>query len=517
MLKKYFEWLRNFLALVGLISLIGGVAGTLFVLKRHDPRELGEKVLKKAGLEHSVLARMLQQDPSRPAGVHFPFQGGADWAGHGAVNKRKLLPVLYFRSQTPVPRQWQTLAGIGPVTVQQYKRIVNVSTVKGFLSALKHAGAGDIILLAPGVYRIKAYNVNISSPGTARWPICVRAGHLGEVTLEMDTFEGFFVNAPFWIFENLDIKGVRKNHDGQEHAFHVVGEGNGFVLRNCRVHEFNAIIKANGTRGKDGKVHYPDNALIEDNTLYNSEVRRTSKPVNALDVVSCNNWIVRGNFISDFAKGEGNRISYAAFIKGNSSGGVFENNLVIGEYRTSGGVRVGLSFGGGGTGKRFLRGGESDTEHRNGIIRNNVVMYFTDVAVYLNKAAGTKIYNNTFYKTMGIDVRFKSSSADIKNNLMTGRIKNRDGGTSIQDNNIIVPASSVLKKDFSDWFVDPMKGDFSLKKQGPFIDSALILPEVYEDFCGRPRSDKPDVGAFEYEAHSGPCRLIGVALNRDIS
>jgi len=508
--RTLFEQARNVLAVIGLISIVVSIGLTLFIFRHYSysPGTIGRKVLEKSGLANTGFAKVLKPASMRPAGLHFPPQGSDRWAGAGAVTTRELMPVIYFRKNLPVPRQWHTIAGLSPVSVQRSKRQVNVENSVQFIRALKKAAPGDMIVLKPGVYPVRAYNININHAGTAEMPICVRAQTLGQVRIELDTLEGFLINAPYWIFENLEIKGVRKNHGSQEHAFHVIGKGRSFVLRNSRVHEFNAIIKANGTGGSGGKTLYPDNVLIENNTFYNSEVRRTSKPVTFIDVVGASHWIVRGNFISDFAKGEGDKISYAAFFKGNSSGCIFENNLVIGEYRHTGGVRVGLSFGGGGTGKKFFRNGRTDVEHSHGIIRNNVVMYCPDVAVYLNKAADTKIYNNTFYKTMGIDVRFRASTAVIKNNLMTGRIKDRDGGTSVRENNVVVSGKSWLKKGFQSWFQNPDKGDFSLKSGGPFIDKAQLLPEIYEDICGNPRPSNPDIGAYEYNTGT-ICRLIG--------
>ena len=132
----------------------------------------------------------------------------------------------------------------------------------------------------------------------------MKARQLGQARIELNSAEGFLVSSPYWIFENLDIKGINPTHDYGEHAFHVVGNAKGFVLRNCRVHDFNSIIKANGTRGQDGKIHFPDNALIENNSFYNSTVRRTSNPVNAIDVVGADNWIINGNFIANFQKGK---------------------------------------------------------------------------------------------------------------------------------------------------------------------------------------------------------------------
>ena len=65
-----------------------------------------------------------------------------------------------------------------------------------------------------------------------------------------------------------------------------------------------------------------------------------------------------------------------------------------------------------------------------------------------------------------------------------------------------------FKKDFSDWFINPDKADFSLKKKGPFIDKGKLLPEIYEDICGSPRVAIPDIGAYEYN-NTNICKLIG--------
>lgn len=509
-LRRLYEIIKNFLAAVGLISIVGSAAVLFFIVKSYNypPHIIGQKILKRAGFGDSGFAQALKPSPIKPAGLKMPDQGKGNWSGHGALNNRELQPVIYNRNGFPIPQQWRRMTDLSQVTVQNHGRSISVQDSKNFIQALKKAVAGDIITLMPGKYVVNTYNINIQSSGTANLPICVRANRLGEVVIEFDTFEGFLINAPHWIFENLDIKGITKNHDRGEHAFHLIGKGKGFVLRNSRIHEFNSMIKANGTKDSKGTRTYPDGALIENNTFYNSEIRRTRNPVTFIDVVGADNWILRGNFISDFAKGDGDQISYAAFIKGNASGSVFENNLVIGEYRHSGGTRVGLSFGGGGTGKSFFRKGKTDIEHSNGIIRNNIIMYCPDVAVYLNKAANTKIYNNMFYKTRGIDIRFSESSAVIKNNLLSGRINNRDGGKSTSTSNIIVSEKSFFKKDFSDWFVNPDKADFSINEQGPFIDKGEFLPEIYEDICGFPRTGVPDIGAYEY-TNTKLCTLIG--------
>ncbi|MBU1340615.1 MAG: right-handed parallel beta-helix repeat-containing protein [Proteobacteria bacterium] len=506
---KQFVW--NALALFGLICLIVISISGFYVLKsyHYPPHIIGQKLLKKMGLGSSRLAQKLAPPPVRPMDLIMPDPGHPDWRGHGARNDILMAPVLYSAEGRPFPKAWLGKVDMGDYSIQNYIRKVLVRDSKRLIWAVKNAEPGDVITLAPGTYTVKAYNIYLKKSGTRKMPICVRAEHLGEVTIEMNSLEGFHIVSPYWVFENIEFKGINPNHGQGEHAFHITGKAKGFVLRNCRLHEFNAMIKANGIKDNSGLASFPDDALIENNSFYNSQIRKTSRPVTFIDVVGANNWIVRGNFIADFSKGQGDTISYAAFVKGNASGTIFENNLVIGEYRHTGGVRVGLSLGGGGTGKKFFRNTVSDVEHSKGIIRNNVVMYCKDVGIYLNKAADTKIYHNLLYRTMGVDVRFPQSSAIIENNLLTSRVSNRDGGTSRLKNNVIVKNGFFRKTDFSKWFENPQMAEFSLKNNDLLIDKAILLPGIFEDICGTLRDQTPDIGPFEYK-DKRTCSLIGL-------
>ena len=504
MYKKIFNIICNLLAVIGLCSLIAAGFGAYLVARSYNmpPRQLALKALKKVGLEQSAVAELVKPQPVKPKGLELPDLNDPSWKGHGARADCQMAPVVYDAQGRPVPRAWME-QGWEARPASGVVRSVAVRDVKEFLAAIKEAEPGDEITLAAGVYRIQSRNIEIMRGGTPVQPVVVKANRLGEAVIELDSLEGFWVNAPYWAFENLEFKGVTKNHDYGEHAFHIVGGGKGFVLRNCRLHEFNSMIKGNGHRGRDGETTFPDNVLIENNHFFNSEIRRTSHPVTFIDVVGPDHWIVRGNLIADFCKGEGDRISYAAFLKGNSSTGVFENNLVIGEYRTTGGVRVGLSLGGGGSGAQFSRHGSNAVEHTGGVVRNNILMYCSDVGLYLNRARYTKVFNNTFYRTLGLDVRFSASSAVIRNNLLSSRIEERDGGISIQDHNLVVDVD-----DFKAWFRDPDRGDFSLKDGDDVIDKGVSMDPVWEDFCGNVRNGLLDLGAIEYGKSSSGCAPV---------
>ncbi|MFK7956583.1 MAG: hypothetical protein AB8B96_10835 [Lysobacterales bacterium] len=378
----------------------------------------------------------------------------------------------------------------------------DVATPGELIAAIDSALPGDVITLLPGTYGISATRISVSRSGTSSQPITVRAPALGDALIRWDSagsfVEGFLISAPWWRFENLDIEGVCSNDSDCEHAFHVVGGADSTILRGNRLHGFNAMLKANGSSGE-----FPDDVLVERNELFNAAPRNTANPVTPIDVVGGRRWVVRGNTIYDFAKGGGNQISYAAFLKGNSKDGLIERNLVICERFHSGQVRLGLSLGGGGTGPDSICEDLScSPEHEGGIVRNNLVINCpADVGIYLNEAASSQVHHNTLYNNTGIDVRFAASSVDLRNNLLSGEIRNRNGGTSTEVDNL----ENLSNAQMESWFADPANGDFSLLDGAALVDQGMALNSVERDYCGVLRGNPlVDLGALEY-SRSGQC------------
>jgi hypothetical protein len=370
--------------------------------------------------------------------------------------------------------------------------LVPVTDAAELVAAVDAAQPGDVITLAPGVYTL-SQNLLCDTPGTADAAIIVRAAALGDATLRFDALEGFKVSAPHWIFENLEIEGICAAHDDCEHAFHLFGNADFTVIRRNRVRDFNAQIKSNGF---GMPFLFPDDVVIEGNELYDTAPRQTSNPVTKVDVVGGRRWIVRANFIHDFEKAGPDFVSYAAFLKGNSRQGLFERNLVICERDHAGGERVGLSFGGGGSGPPSLcEEGTCTPEHQDGVMRNNLVLHCPDVGIYLNAAQDVGIYGNTLYATAGIDVRFAATVADLRDNVLSGTIRNRDGGTSTEAANL----ESVSPASFAAWFADPAGADLTLLDGSAIVDAGQATAGLVGDYCGRPRaSGAPDLGAVEY-------------------
>ncbi len=311
--------------------------------------------------------------------------------------------------------------------------VVPVSNARQLLRALREARPGTVIEPAPGDYFLQQRAIALAQAGTAVAPIYLRPQRFGEVTLYLNTREGFNVSAPFWVFENLRIRGNCPRHQDCEHALHVVGKAKAFTLRNSEVTDFNAPLKVNLGRYRDGSVSYPDFGLLEYNVFRNPSPRRTNGPVTLLNINAADGWTVRHNLIADFAKLGGDRVSYGAFMKSNSHDGLFEYNVVVCENALPAdeGLRIGLSFGGGGSSVSACRQGDCRREHSNGTMRGNLIAHCSrDVGIYLNRASNSTIAHNLLYNTAGIDVRFASTSAHLSHNLVAGRLSRRDGGTA---------------------------------------------------------------------------------------
>ncbi len=370
-------------------------------------------------------------------------------------------------------------------------RIVLVASADEARRALGAAAAGDTITFLPGKYRIKG-SIRLHRPGAPGAPVVVRADSPGSVVLELDAGEGFVVGAPWWTFENLDIRGVCARPAWCQHAFHVVGKGAHFVARNNRIADFNAHFKINGD-----SQGYPDHGLIEANTLTNTAPRPTHSPVTPIDLVAANGWTVRANLITDFIKDGGDRVSYGAFAKGAASGTVFERNVVICEQTLHGrpGQRVGLSFGGGGTEKPYCRDGKCITEHDGGIMRANLVAGCSDAGIYVNSGAGTRLLDNTLVDTAGVQVRFPESSAELDGNIIDGPVTQRDGALLRLGDNLDTPVAALyagLHRRRA-LFEAPQLLDLRWRGAAP----QRTAPRPSLDLCGAPRPLARAYGAFE--------------------
>jgi hypothetical protein len=357
-----------------------------------------------------------------------------------------------------------------------------VVSVAGLLDATRHAKAGQIIEIAPGNYQLHQ-RIDTDAAGTQFQPITLRAAQPGQVTLNFNTEVAFRVSQPYWVFENMHIRGVCKEDRYCEHAFHIFGAAESTVVRNNLIEDFNADIKINGADNT-----WPDDGLVQYNTLINTRRRETANPVTLIDLVGANHWRVSDNIISNFVKGDGNLVAYGVFMKGASRDGRIERNLIICTPNniSQPGVRVGISFGGGTTGLSFCRDKRCEVEHKSGLAANNIVAHCNDFGVDVNDSTGIVIAYNTLINTAGIDVRGKESSARIYGNMFEGVARQRDGASMTMEAN--------EKTELSDYFESPDSLNFVWRKQPERI---LSLSFVSQDFYGQKRQVGTSPGALD--------------------
>ena len=461
-----------------LLSMLAGAvlavaaAGTAWFLDRHGvtPRALGPYVAKRSSGHNQAIeqsGRWMQQ-------TLISLDRASRYAGDDALLQMR--PGAQAAVAPPVAR-----------------RALAVFSVTQLREAMAAAMPGDVITLAPGEYAIMRGGLAAQRPGAEGSPIVVRAERPGTVTIEMAITEGFKVTAPHWTFENLTIRGTCQYQMYCEHAFHVVGNADHFTARNNTIVDFNSHFKINARR-RD----FPDHGAIIGNTITNTTIRDTGTAVTLVDLVAGSDWVIRGNVITDFIKGGGDRISYGVFAKGAGARNILEQNIVVCEHLLRGpGQRVGMSLGGGGTGKQYCRDGRCITEQDDSVIRSNLIASCSDDGIYLNSAARSVVTHNTVLDTGGIVVRFAESSADVEGNLVDGAIRSRDGGVVRAHDNF---DTSIMALYFG-WH--PVRQLFS----GPSMASLAWAGEPLRrkeppaipapDLCGGQRPTLPAYGAFE--------------------
>ncbi len=185
------------------------------------------------------------------------------------------------------------LAGVTPSVAGP----VPVSTAAQLIAAIDGAAPGDVITLAAGIYDI-SQNLNCDVPGTANAPIVVRSAAPLGALVRFDAVEGFKVSARHWVFEDLDIQGVCAVDSDCEHAFHVFGDADFLAHPPLAPARFQRP-------GEEQHHRRPVSRRRGDRRQRIRRQRcraRPANPVTKIDVVGGRRWIVRANFIHDFEK-----------------------------------------------------------------------------------------------------------------------------------------------------------------------------------------------------------------------
>jgi hypothetical protein len=199
------------------------------------------------------------------------------------------------------------------------------------------------------------------------------------------------------------------------------------------------------------------------------------------DLVGANHWRVQDNLVTNFAKRDGNMVSFGIFMKGASEGGRIERNLVICSPSdiSRPGVRVGISFGGGGTDPGLCRNKACHLyEHRLGLAANNIVAHCNDTGLDVNQSNQVVLAHNTLINTSGVATRGTLAQARLYGNLYEGVARARNGSRiTAEFDETLHPGSAFLNTDglLLDWRETPervpslksLRDDFYRQPRGP--------------------------------------------------
>lgn len=403
------------------------------------------------------------------------------------------------------------ISGIAALHSLAPGRIVHVASYPTLLSACQNALPGDTIIIASGTYTITGVSriMITSRPG----PVLVKGitGNPNDVIVQGQGQDNANVQMIFnldyssqWTFQDLTVR------NSYYHGFKFDHNSTDCVLRNI-------IMRDHGESGVKGTSDppsglYPDRLLIDKCDIgFTGPTGGTRSVVEGIDGVGVNDWIIRRSKFVNIQK-NGNP-AYAIFTKGNSSNTIIEQNIFYNCF-------IGASFGGGGTAPQYFRDNDTQYEHRNGIIRNNVIIRTSDAGIYINKGKNCKISNNTVFECiLTIQLRFVESSGWVRNNLVKPSPNNpnepiirlRDGATLLANEANLSASNS--------YFVMPTGNDNQLDlhlKAGtaPVDGGVNVNPDVTNDYDGfaRPAGGAYDVGAYEYGAI--PIELLTFTVER---
>ncbi len=355
-----------------------------------------------------------------------------------------------------------------------YDSTMIVSNVPELLDAVAYANTnGNVeILLEDGTYQldgmlwIDGINVGFRGNSGNRDAVVVRGqGMVGGATTHI-----FNVDGDYFAVQDMTIGFV------SQHAVQIHGEDDAdYPYFN------NVVFTDTGEQmlkvSTDYGGSHSNNGIVENCSFEYSAGIGPQYYIGGVDGHQCRDWTVRDCYFYGIISPEADLAEHAIHFWSESEGTVVERNRITDCDR-------GIGFGLGGSG------------HGEGIIRNNFVHTTRDVGIGLENASGVDVYNNSLYTVdyaNSIEYRFPGTSGgEIINNLTSGAIASRDGGSATLASNVTSAQSS--------WFQNAATGDLHLSSTAAgVVDAGQTLVDVILDFDSeeRPSGLAYDIGGDE--------------------
>jgi hypothetical protein len=262
-------------------------------------------------------------------------------------------------------------------------------------------------------------------------------------------------------------------------------------IRNCRFRDI-GVRAIKGSAGQDpsvravkGSVRY---CVFENTRIPPADWLFGGDYIAAIDMMALEDWTFSDNVFRNI-RGRNGGGRAAIFIWVRSRQVVVERNLIVNCDR-------GVAFGNPGQSTANLAG-ERLVYVADGVIRNNFIAGGPDCGIELWYADGIKVQHNTIWRPernwrRGIRIGTGTAHTEVVNNLVHGEILLEGGEAHLRTN---------LTGRLDNYCVDPASGNLALTTAATrAIDQGVPLAEVTEDIRGQSRAQRPDLGAWEFEA-----------------
>lgn len=398
-------------------------------------------------------------------------------------------------------------AGKETEKTQKPTAVIRLSPTDDLAKQAQRASAGTLILLKDGVYPLTRPLV------LAKRGVCLRSesgdrkkvivdGFLGKGKLQRGACvnELVSVRASHITLADLTLRYAR------DHAIHVSPGKNhtitGVTLRNLHVYDCGQqLIKVNSNGGdplywvdkgilEDCLLEFQDHSIMDDHGKYFY--------TGGLDVHGGKGWIIRRNVFKNIQR-DGKLMEHAVHMWSKSRGTLVEQNHFIDCYRAIG---FGMKTRAHGAVRKYSdgMGDEPYLDHLGGIIRNNMIYNSKGVhlesGIELANVRGVKVLHNTVVSHdrpfSSIEYRWPNTHVEIRNNIVSHDIRQRNGAKAVVENNVLNAAP--------DLFVDYSGGDLHLSSSArQAINRGAVLPvaESARDIDDEARGNQPDIGADE--------------------
>jgi hypothetical protein len=371
--------------------------------------------------------------------------------------------------------------------------VVRVANVDELLGATDRAIDGTTVLIADGAYKLPRTMVltgkrrivlRSASGDPAKVILTGRgwdSGAKGDDILHVGRCDG--VTIADLTFSDCRSYGVKVEAENGPKNVHIY---------NCRFRDI-GVRAIKGSAGKDPEMRAVKGSVrfcqFENTRVPPADWLFGGDYISAIDMMALEDWTFSDNVFRNI-RGRNGGGRAAIFIWVRSRRVVVERNLIVNCDR-------GVAFGNPGQSTANTTG-ESLVYVTDAIIRNNFIAGGPDCGIELWYAHGIKVHHNTIWRpernwARGIRVGTGTTQTDVANNLVHGEIHLEGGLAELRNN---------LTARLDNYFVGPESGNLALTSSATnAIDRALPLPEVKEDIRQRPRTGRPDLGAWEAQQH----------------